>query len=142
PLTNTATAALSVGSDPLGQNNSATVLTVVFSDRDHDGMPDQWELDNGLNPDDASDGPLDPDMDGMTNLQEYQAGTNPHDGGSVLRITHVEMIGREMHIFFTGVAGKKYRIERQVEGMPPTWVTVLDCAAGATTELEVIDLLP
>jgi uncharacterized repeat protein (TIGR01451 family) len=141
-LTNTATAAVSGATDPLAQNNSATAITTVFSDRDHDGMPDQWEVDNGLNPDDASDAPQDPDGDGMTNLQEYQAGTNPHDAGSVLRITHVEMVGREMHIFFTGVSGKRYRIERQVEGTPPTWVGVLDIAAGATTELEVIDVLP
>ena len=141
-LTNTATVTVSGATDPLARNNTATVLTTVFSDRDQDGMPDQWEVDNGLNPDDASDASLDPDSDGMTNLQEYQAGTNPHDAASVLRITRVEMIGREMHIFFTGVSGRRYRIERMVDGTPPTWVPVLDYAAGATTEMEVIDLLP
>jgi uncharacterized repeat protein (TIGR01451 family) len=141
-LTNTATVTVSGASDPRGQNNTATALTVVFSDRDHDGMPDQWEVENGLNPDDASDAPLDPDGDGMTNLQEYLAGTNPHDGGSLLQITRVLVIGREVHIFFTAVSGKRYRLERMVNGPAESWVPVLDCAAGATTELEVIDLLP
>lgn len=46
-------------------------------DKDNDGMPNQWELQNGLDPDDASDASLDHDEDGLTNLEEYQAGTDP-----------------------------------------------------------------
>ena len=34
-------------------------------------MPDQWETDRRLNPDDASDGNRDRDNDGYTNLEEY-----------------------------------------------------------------------
>lgn len=47
-------------------------------DSDGDGMPDWWEVANGLNPYDPTDAALDPDGDGLTNLQEYQLGTNPH----------------------------------------------------------------
>ncbi len=43
----------------------------ALSDRDHDGMPDQWETDNGLNPDNASDRNGDANTDGYTNLEEY-----------------------------------------------------------------------
>jgi hypothetical protein len=41
------------------------------SDRDLDGMPDQWESEHDTNPDDALDGNRDRDNDGYTNLEEY-----------------------------------------------------------------------
>jgi hypothetical protein len=44
------------------------------SDRDRDGIPDRWENDHGLHPDDASDGNRDRDNDGYTNLEEYLNG--------------------------------------------------------------------
>lgn len=40
-------------------------------DSDHDGMPDEWEKEMGLNPDDAADGNGDLDNDGYTNIEEY-----------------------------------------------------------------------
>ncbi len=51
-------------------------------DDDNDGMPDIWELDNGLNPLDPLDFDLDPDEDGFTNFEEFRAGTDPQDKGS------------------------------------------------------------
>ncbi len=45
-------------------------------DSDDDGMPDDWELENGLDPsEDDSGGDL--DGDGVTNYDEYLAGTSP-----------------------------------------------------------------
>src|SRR5690606_33139378 len=40
-------------------------------DTDHDGMPDAWEAQHGLNPTGAADGPQDADQDGYTNVEEY-----------------------------------------------------------------------
>jgi hypothetical protein len=37
-------------------------------------MPDDWETRFGLDPDDSSDGSLDPDGDGYTNLEDYLNG--------------------------------------------------------------------
>ncbi|MGK9476082.1 LamG-like jellyroll fold domain-containing protein [Melioribacter sp. OK-6-Me] len=42
----------------------------VKPDSDHDGMPDYWEINNGLNPTDASDGSQFA-LNGYTNLENY-----------------------------------------------------------------------
>ncbi len=48
-------------------------------DTDGDGMPDSWETDNDLNPDDPSDRNTDADGDGLSNFEEYQLGTDPQN---------------------------------------------------------------
>ncbi len=55
---------------------------LIFSDWDGDGLPNQWELDNGLNPNNSADAAQDSDEDGLTNLEEYQAGTKPNNRDS------------------------------------------------------------
>ncbi len=40
-------------------------------DSDGDGMPDDWEIQNGLNPNDPNDASADFDNDGLTNYEEY-----------------------------------------------------------------------
>ena len=46
-----------------------------ITDNDGDSIDDNWELDYGLNPYDASDAEADLDNDGLTNLAEYQLKT-------------------------------------------------------------------
>ncbi len=41
------------------------------ADADRDGMPDAWERQKGLDPQDPADGALDADGDGYPNLEEY-----------------------------------------------------------------------
>jgi hypothetical protein len=40
-------------------------------DTDGDGMPNKWEIEKGLNPEDSSDGAPDRNSDGYTNLEDY-----------------------------------------------------------------------
>ncbi len=47
-------------------------------DTDHDGIPDDYELAHGLNPNDPADANLDNDKDGYTNLEEFLNGTDPN----------------------------------------------------------------
>jgi hypothetical protein len=42
-----------------------------YKDSDKDGMPDSWEIANGLNPNDASDANKDCTGDGYTNIEKY-----------------------------------------------------------------------
>jgi pectate lyase len=49
------------------------------SDRDHDGMPDDWETRHQLDPENPADGPADADEDGYTNLEEWLNGTDPRE---------------------------------------------------------------
>jgi hypothetical protein len=95
------------------------VVTGGIGDTDNDGLPDAWEVANGLVVG-VNDAGLDPDGDGMTNLQEYLAGTNPLDRGSVLRLEALaDPAGVVLR--FTAQAGKSYCLQFSDSLSPVFW---------------------
>jgi hypothetical protein len=66
----------------VGSDDGYLYAISPIADTDGDGMPDDWEIANGLNPL-VNDANLDKDGDSFTNFQEYIAGTNPNDPNSI-----------------------------------------------------------
>ncbi len=90
-------------SDEENENSTASIMVTVqetaSSDTDGDTLPNIWERENGLDPDDANDADEDTDADGLTNLEEYDEGTDPQeedsDGDGLLDGDEVNNIGTD-----------------------------------------------
>ena len=92
-------------------------------DTDNDGLPDAWEIANGLDPNDNTDAAKDADGDTQSNADEYIAGTDPQSRTSVLLATTTQLPGG-LQVSFDAVAGKSYRIEVSDTLESPSWSTV------------------
>nr|MBP7830253.1 hypothetical protein [Kiritimatiellia bacterium] len=68
-------------------NNFASFSVNLWLDGDEDGMPNGWEDDHGLDPDDPDDAGGDEDGDGIPNYDEWRSGTDPNDDTSYLSAT-------------------------------------------------------
>jgi hypothetical protein len=98
------------------------IVDTETEDLDQDGMPNDWEKNNGLNPDDAGDALLDADQDGYSNLDEYRAGTDPRDAGSRLwtDLQQDAELGT-MKLVFHAVEGKRYVLQSRGPDAGATW---------------------
>lgn len=110
-------------------------------DSDLDGMADEWELANGLDPSRREDAIEDADSDGHTNLQEFLTGTDPHDPSNVLKIEPPQIRDQKMQIRFPTVIGKFYQVEKSDQSNLHTWRVVATNLRGNGQSLEIDDPL-
>ncbi|MDW8349818.1 MAG: alpha-amylase family glycosyl hydrolase [Verrucomicrobiae bacterium] len=90
--------------------------STITLDSDGDGLPDAWEAQYNLDPNNPSGlqgASGDPDGDGLTNIEEFILGLNPssaHDAAHpIITITHGS--GGSMDISFPTLPGRQYRVE-------------------------------
>jgi serine/threonine protein kinase len=82
---------------------------------------------------------LDSDGDGFTDLEELQAGTDPLNPASAPGITSTDLIGSDVQISFSSVAGKSYLVERNQSFPIGSWTVVANNVAGTGGIVQVID---
>jgi hypothetical protein len=114
-------------------------FTTSVGDRDGDGLPDDYELQHGLNPDNPMDASTDSDGDGFTNAQEYAAGTDPQNANSQFRITSVNQDEDGFEVTFTSVPGKKYQLQRTDSLTNTLWTSVADNLTPAGGSFTAVD---
>ena len=113
------------------------------TDTDGDGIPDLWELANGMNPNSAADATLDSDGDGQSNKAEYLAGTNPQLPGSKLAASVAKTVTPGQYaITFTAIAGKSYTVRYKDDLLAATWTTLQQVSAPASDTVTTINDTP
>lgn len=125
----------------IGGSESVVVSNVLFStsntlgDSDSDGIPDDYEIANGLNPLDDSDRDLDFDHDGYSNLSEFLAGTAANDATSFLGLTEFTIGNNRFSATWSSVPGKTYTIQSStdLQNWTPLGTDIPAAAAPATT---------
>ena len=109
----------------------AFTLTVADSD-DGDGIPSDWEIQFGLDPD-IDDGELDSDGDGFSNWKEYICGTVPTNAASVWKLG----MGSGSLPAFQGLDNRTYTIE-YCDGLSSNdWKTLASGIEGSNGLFEV-----
>ena len=126
------------GDDPL---NWSFEEPPVDADADQDGLPDAYELANGLDPTNPADAREDADQDGMTNLEEFLAGTDPRQSADALRFSEILSDGGQVRLAFEARAGRRYELLGADSLSAGVWSVVATIAEGDARVVEAIDAL-
>ena len=92
---------------------------MITGDSDGDGIPDDYELANGLNPSDPTDAGTDNDNDGWDALSEYLMGTSANNRGErpLFEVVHVSPTQVEV-TYGPILAGRTYEVLSSSSGLP------------------------
>jgi hypothetical protein len=122
----------------VGVLSSAAVLSVIL-DTDQDGVPDEWEMANGLDKNNGADVGVDGDGDGLANGEEYTAGTDPQDPLSYLKVDLLASheLGGAI-ISFYAVSNRTYTVEFCDAVNTGVWQRLIDVVATATNRTMVL----
>ncbi len=107
----------------------------AVQDSDGDGLPNDWEIAHGLDPNSPDDAGLDADSDGFTNSQEYQAGTDPQDPASALRLTITATSEGSILLRFTAMANKSYTVWTTETLGAGTWQILATIPSASSSHL-------
>ncbi len=126
---NTLAAALvDTGSVEHGRGPEFTVETAG----DGDGMPADWEIQYGLDPE-VDDGGLDPDGDGYSNFEEYICGTVPTNAASCWLL---EAGAGNLPAFYA-MENRSYTIQYRTNLILGSWGTLIAGLPGSNGVVEV-----
>jgi len=138
------------GNDPLnwqaatptaGQSNPAG----VSPDVDHDGLPDIWELANGLDPQSSqgNDGSLgDQDGEGASNGHEFVAGTDPNNILDYLHFNQASISNQYCWLEFNTRTGRTYAVElMSAVGSTNAWNILTNGIVGSGGTILISDPL-
>jgi hypothetical protein len=117
-----------------------TIFKQGAADTDHDGLPDEWEIANGLDRFNAADAAQDTDGDGLTNTQEYLAGTSPKSGADLPQVAAITaQPNGSVVLQLNTVNGKFYKVEANNSFPSGPWTTVAASVAGTGGFVSVTD---
>lgn len=114
------------------------VQVSAATDTDGDGMPDEWETNNGLSAVVSNAPSADADSDGVTDVHEYYCDTSPTNGSSYLRITSISG-GNGVTVVVPSSVSRYYALDYNMNLVSGLWENVSQDTQGNDGDLLMID---